>query len=134
MKHNTSNNIQPFFAPQLIIRDCAAAIEFYKKAFGVVELQRWNNEDGSVHVAELSFEGALFHIHEPTPQQHYSPDTISGVTTIIGVFVDDPYTVAKLAIAAGAREVSAVQDYDYHYRQGIIADPFGHHWLIEKKI
>ncbi len=134
MKHNTGNNHKTFFAPQLIIRDCAAAIEFYKNAFGVTEMQRWSNDDGSVHVAELSFEGAIFHIHEPTQQQHYSPDTVAGVTTLIGVFVDDPYSVVTRAVDAGAREISVVQDYDYHYRQGTIVDPFGHHWLIEKKI
>jgi PhnB protein len=38
------------------------------------------------------------------------------------------------AIAAGAKEISPAQDYDYGYRQGEIKDPFGHHWLIEMKI
>ena len=38
------------------------------------------------------------------------------------------------AIEAGAVEISAVKDYEYGYRQGEIEDPFGHHWLIEKKI
>jgi PhnB protein len=51
---------QPAFAPQLIQRDGAAAIEFYKKAFGIVEVNRWSNEDGTVHVAELSFQGTIF--------------------------------------------------------------------------
>jgi PhnB protein len=34
----------------------------------------------------------------------------------------------------GAELLSAPRDYDYHYRQASIRDPFGHHWLIEKKI
>ena len=99
-----------------------------------MELQRWSNDDGSVHVAELSFDGALFHIHEPTQLHNQSPETVGAVTTIIGVFVDDPHAVAKRAVAAGAKEISPVQDYDYAYRQGSVEDPFGHHWLIEKKI
>ena len=38
------------------------------------------------------------------------------------------------AVRAGATEISATKDYEYGYRQGEIKDPFGHHWLIEKKI
>ena len=38
------------------------------------------------------------------------------------------------AVAAGGREIDPVTDYDYQYRQGCLADPFDHHWLIEKKI
>ena len=50
--------------PMLYMKDLAAAIEFYKKAFDAVELRRWTNDDGSVHVAEMSIHGALFHMHE----------------------------------------------------------------------
>src|ERR1700709_2744232 len=108
MKENIANGMQTFFAPQLIIDDCAAAIEFYKKGFNVVELQRWSNDDGGVHVAELSFDGAIFHIHEPTQKKQYSPGMVEGVTTLIGVFVNDPHTVVKRAIEAGAIEISPV--------------------------
>ena len=38
------------------------------------------------------------------------------------------------AIEAGAKEISPVKDHGYGYRQGEIEDPFGHHWLIQKKI
>ncbi len=129
-----STALKTFFAPQLIIDDCGAAIKFYEEAFGVKELQRWSNDDGSVHVAELSFDGALFHIHEPTQKKQDSPEKLNGVTTIIGVFVDDVHAVAEKAVAAGATILNPVQDYDYNYRQGTLIDPFGHQWLIEKKL
>lgn len=45
--------------------------------------------------------------------------------------VDD---VMQNAIKAGAKEISAARDYEYAYRQGEIQDPFGHRWLIEKKL
>lgn len=126
--------MQTFFAPQLIINDCAAAIEFYKKAFGVIELKRWDNGSGGVHVAELSFKGALFHIHEPTAKKQIAPETANGITTLIGVFVDDVHAVVNRAVDAGATLLTSVEDFDYGYRQGTIVDPFGHQWLIEKKI
>lgn len=126
---------QAFFAPQLCVIDGAAAIAFYIKAFGALELRRWSNDDGSVHVAELSIEGALFHLRQETPHTSlYSPGTVKGSTCIIGLFVTDPDALVKKAIAANAREVSPVQDFDYGYRQGMVADPFGHHWLFEKAI
>ncbi len=131
----TNNDSQIFFAPQLIINDGAAAIEFYKKAFNVIELRRWCNDDGSVHVAELSFQGAMFHIHqESIKKSELCPATAGGNTVIIGVFVDDVDSIIDRAVNEGAILLSAPQDYDYGYRQGNLKDPFGHHWLIEKKI
>jgi PhnB protein len=48
--------------------------------------------------------------------------------------VPDPATTVKRAVAAGGQVVSPVTDYDYGYRQGIVKDPAGHLWLIQKKI
>jgi len=127
-------NSHTFFAPQLIIKDCAAAIEFYKKAFGVVEIERWSNDDGTVHVAELSFDGCIFHIHEPSQKHKLISGATEGVAIIMGVFVNDPHSVVKQALEAGAKEIDPVTDYEYGYRQGTITDPFGHEWLIEKKL
>ena len=123
------------FAPELYVDDVAAAIEFYKKAFHATEWRRWSNPDGSVHVAEMAIAGAMFHLHEPvTRVNELSPVTLKGTTVVIGVFLDDPDTLMALAVAAGATEVSPMQDYEYGYRQGSITDPFGHHWQIQKKI
>jgi PhnB protein len=30
--------------------------------------------------------------------------------------------------------ISPAQDYDYGYRQGVVKDPFGHHWMLEKQL
>ena len=48
--------------------------------------------------------------------------------------MDDPDSMAANAVAAGGKEISPVKDYAYGYRQGTIKDPFGHHWLLEKRI
>jgi PhnB protein len=53
-----------FFAPQLYIKSGIRDISFYTQALGAVELRRFTNNDGSIHVAELSIDGALFHLHE----------------------------------------------------------------------
>ena len=46
-----------FFAPQLYIRSGVKSIDFYIEAFGAVELRRFSNDDGTVHVAELESPG-----------------------------------------------------------------------------
>jgi len=50
------------------------------------------------------------------------------------LFVPNVGEVMYNAIKAGAKEISAAKDYEYAYRQGEIEDPFGHRWLIEKKL
>lgn len=129
------NNSPVFFAPQLYIKSGIRDISFYRDAFGADELRRWNNDDGSLHVAELSIDGALFHLHEEKqPAGRYSPEACKGTTVLAGLFVADVDKVMKDAIAAGAIEISPATSYDYGYRQGEIKDPFGHIWLIEAKI
>jgi PhnB protein len=129
-------NIQStFFAPMIYLKTLAPAIEFYKKAFDAIELRRWGNDDGSVHVAELMIDGALFHMHEESTRNiELSPETLKGTSIAIGLFVSDPHAIMAKAVAAGGIEIDPVTDYDYQYRQGCLADPFGHHWLIEKKL
>ncbi|MDQ2720691.1 MAG: VOC family protein [Bacteroidota bacterium] len=130
----TNNNDKPFFAPQLLINNGVKDISFYSKAFGAIENLCFYNDDGSIHVAELSINGAIFHLHEVTKPHFFSPEKYNGTTTIIGLFVPDVDIVIHNAINAGSIEISRAQDYEYGYRQGEIQDPFGHHWLIQKKI
>ena len=129
------NNPIPLFAPELFIPNGVHDISFYERAFGAVELRRFSNEDGSIHVSELSIDGALFHLHEVTVKPYYfSPDAHSGTTVCIGLFVPDVDGMMKNAINAGAAEISPAQDYDYGYRQGTVKDPFGHYWQLQRKI
>lgn len=128
-------NNPTFFAPHPFLKNVRAAMDFYIKAFDAVELRRWDNDDGSVHVAEMSINGAMFHLHEEVKRTNeLSPDTVNAVTSSIGLFCEDPDKLFNAAIAAGGKQLSAMQDYDYGYRQGTVVDPFGHYWLIQKKI
>ena len=123
------------FVPTLIIPHGTMNIDFYKNAFGAIELRRWCNDDGSIHVAELTIDGALFHLHEENIEKGaFSPATCTGVTADMGLMVVDVDTVMTRAVEAGAKLLSPAQDYDYGYRQGEIADPFGHRWTIETVI
>ena len=128
-------NNTTYFAPQLFIKNGTTDISFYEKAFGAIELMKFMNDDGSIHVAELSINGAIFHLHEETLNAtQFNPEKYNGTTVILGLFVPDVDTVMAKAIAAGGVVLSPAQSYDYGYRQGEIKDPFGHVWMIEMKI
>jgi PhnB protein len=131
----TTKDNSVFFAPELFINNGVKDISFYEIAFGATEQIRFSNNDGSIHVVELSIAGAIFHIHEVTSKRYFfSPDKNNGTTICIGLFVPDVDEVMAKAIKAGATEINSAQDYEYGYRQGTIKDPFGHYWQIQKKI
>ena len=122
------------FAPELHIPNGTHDIDFYKR-FGATEHFCFRNDDGSVHVAELEINGAIFHLHETMPRFNaLEPVSAKGVTTVIGLFVPDVDEVMLKAITAGAIEITPATDYEYGYRQGMFKDPFGHFWQIQRKI
>lgn len=121
-----------YFAPELHIPNGTVSIDFYTK-FGATENFCFRNDDGSIHVAELAINGAIFHVHE-TMRNALEPISAKGVTTVIGLFVPNVEEVMHKAIQAGATEINPTTDHDYGYRQGMFQDPFGHYWQIQKKI
>jgi len=127
-------NFQTSITPTLSIRNGVAAIEFYKNAFGAIEIMRVESPDGLV-VAELSIANARFFIADESPEYgNLSPETAKGVTARMGLFVDNPDAVADKAVAAGAILLYPVADQDYGYRLGAVKDPFGHVWEIARKL
>lgn len=80
-------NKRTYFTPQLNIKSGIKDISFYAKACEAVELRRWLNDDGGIHVAELSIEGAIFHFHEePLKSGSFEPKRHNGTTATIGTW------------------------------------------------
>jgi PhnB protein len=121
-------------APLLSVRNGAKAVEFYKAAFGAVELLRVDDPSGAV-VAQLSVDGADFWLADESPEHaNFSPESLGGGSVRMVVVVEDPDAVFAQAVAAGATVVWPVADQPYHWRVGRIVDPFGHHWEIGKPL
>ncbi|MCO4292388.1 hypothetical protein NF867_05880 [Solitalea sp. MAHUQ-68] len=130
----TNPNERTHFAPELHIPNGTYNIDFYLN-FGATEHFCLRNDDGSIHVAELEINGAIFHLHETMRWFNaLEPITAKGVTAVIGLFVPNVDEVMQQAIKAGATEISPATDHEYGYRQGMFKDPFGHFWQIQKKI
>jgi PhnB protein len=112
-------------APWLSVYDAGAAAAFYAEAFGAQVRYRLD-DDGVLQVAELAVGPANFWIqHEPAAE----PAQVERSPVRMIITVDDPDTVFAQALAAGAREVSPMNE-DFGWRIGRLADPFGHHWEI----
>jgi PhnB protein len=120
--------------PVLTVADGEAAVSFYKKAFGAQEIFRNTYPDGGL-VAEMSVGDARFRVADEAPGAgNVSPQTLHGTTVRINLLVADPDGFAAAAVERGAVEVAPVADQSYGLRQGRIADPFGHHWLIGRPL
>src|SRR6476646_9393513 len=91
-------------APMLSVRRGSQAVEFYKSAFGAVELFRIDSESGEV-VARLAASGAEFWVADESPAHaNFSPETLGGGTTRMLWIVDDPEAAIERAVDAGAVE------------------------------
>jgi PhnB protein len=120
--------------PMLTVKNAVAAIEFYREAFAAVEQARFTAPTGHV-VAEMAIDGLRFFVVDENPEAfNLSPTSLDGTTVRINLIVDDPDATAARAMSAGAGEIFAVADQPYGLRQGRVADPDGHHWLIGKPL
>ena len=121
----------PAVMPYLGVRDAAAAIEFYKQAFGAVEKERLTAPDGSVAHAGIEIGGSMLMLAEENPEWgNLSPSTLGGTTVRLHLYVDDVDTVFARAVELGANERFPLADQFYGDRSGRIEDPFGHQWIL----
>jgi PhnB protein len=117
--------------PYLSIKGAAAAIDFYKRAFGATEVMRMAQPDGRVGHAELMIGDSKIVLADEFPELDFrSPLSFGGSPVHLHLYVEDSDAVVKQAVAAGARVLRAVQDQFYGDRSGSIADPHGHVWHV----
>lgn len=129
----SASNQATLISPMLSVRDGARAIEFYKVAFGAVELFRIGADNEPV-VARLSVAGAEFWLADESPEHlNFSPESLGGGSVRMVMIVPDPDDAFERAVAAGANVVWPVSN-QHGWRIGRIVDPFGHHWEICKPL
>ncbi|HKV06376.1 MAG TPA: VOC family protein [Candidatus Acidoferrales bacterium] len=122
--------------PYLSIKGAAAAIEFYKKAFGATEApdSRFVQPDGRVGHAEINIGGARIMLADEFPEIGFrSPESLGGSPIHIHLDVADVDAFARRAVAAGAKVVRPVADQFYGDRSGQVSDPFGYTWAISTR-
>jgi PhnB protein len=117
--------------PYLTVRNGSQAIEFYKKAFGAVEVMRLGEPGGRVGHAELKIGPATIFLSDEYPEMDVrAPQTLGGSPVAIHLYVEDVDSLVTRAAGAGATVVRPVADQFYGDRGGKLIDPFGHVWWI----
>ena len=119
------------FVPYLCYRDAAAAIDFYKRAFGATELMRLAEPGGKIGHAELQVGNAVFMLSDEYPDYDaLSAETIGGSPIKLHLYVADVDQFAERAIAQGATLSRPIEDESYGDRSGQLKDPFGYTWIV----
>ena len=117
--------------PYLIVQGAAGAIDFYKAAFGAVELMRMAAAGGKVGHAEIKIGDSPIMLADECPEMGIrGPRSMGGSPVSILLYVADVDAQFRQAIAAGAREVRPLKDQFYGDRSGTLEDPFGHTWTL----
>ena len=129
---SASTSVKTSIAPNLTVANGSAAVEFYKAAFGAVELYRLDADGAGVAVAQLSIMGAEFWLAEDSTYNPRLPSTGQPSVRLL-MTVEDPDAHFERAVAAGATEVYGVHE-EYGWRSGVVADPDGHWWEIAKPL
>ena len=120
-------SVTPFFT----CKNCSAAIDFYKQAFGAEEVARLNAPDGRVMHAELKIGDSIFMLNDEFDRSTCkSPQALGGTTGGLHIYVSDVDAAFDRAIEAGGTVKMPVADMFWGDRYGQFVDPFGHIWSI----
>src|SRR5437588_10081214 len=123
--------------PRLVVRDGAAAIDFYVQAFAAEEIgERFSDPDGSVIHAEVRIGDSVVMItqesSDATPAK--SPQSLSGIASaIMATYWEDVDAAWERALTAGAEVIFPLADQFYGERGGRLRDPFGHQWMLSRR-
>ena len=116
--------------PNLTLRECAKAIDFYKRALGAQEVSRMMAPDGkSVWHAELKIGDSIFFLNDEMPGMgRPAPSADNPVPVTMWLYVPDCDAAFSRAVKAGAKEMAPPTDMFWGDRCAGVADPFGYLW------
>lgn len=121
--------------PYLVCKDAAAALDFYKEAFGARELFRMPMPGGKIGHAEIEIGAAKIMLADEFPEWNcFSPATIGGTGSSTLIYVEDVDALVARAQAAGAKVLMAPEDQFYGDRSSKLEDPSGHWWMFSTRI
>ncbi len=126
VKREDYHSVQPY----LIVKGAAAALDFYKKAFGATERLRVDFKDRIGH-AEIQVGDSCIMMADEFPEiGAYGPEHFGGSPVSLMVYLDGVDEVYAQAVAAGAVSERPPADQPHGVRMCGVRDPFGHRWYL----
>lgn len=127
MDHAKYNTLQPY----LIVKNCAAALDFYQKAFGAAERLRMARPDGSIAHAEIQIGDTTVMMADENPEiGAFSPEHYGGSPVSLHFYAGNCDEVYRQALTAGGKSVREPADQPYGDRNAAVLDPAGYTWWI----
>jgi PhnB protein len=129
----------PTLTPHIVVSNAAAAIDFYKAAFGAVETGRHlaPNSNKVMH-ATLKINGGVLMLNDDFSGsmscKSETPEALGGSPVTLHLEVADADAAWAKALAAGAKVKYPLADQFWGARYGQLSDPFGHYWSISQTI
>ncbi|MDQ6779192.1 MAG: VOC family protein [Actinomycetota bacterium] len=124
--------------PRIVVSDGAAAIDFYRRAFGAQEVGgRFTGPDGELIHADVRIGGGIVSITAETGDggPARAPESVGGVVTaIMSTYWENVDAAWERALEAGAEVIYPIDDHFYGERGGRLRDPFGHQWMLSQRI
>lgn len=121
--------------PFLVVDDGAAAVDFYRTAFGATLVDRTDGPDGTVMHAELDFGHGRLQLSDPIPSMGlHAPDGTGAVNHSYVLYCADVDAVFARAVDLGARVVEQPATFVTGDRFATILDPFGHRWAVMTRV
>lgn len=115
--------------PIVTYEDCAAAIDWYKKALGADELSRAVGPDGKIMHAEIRIGNSIIMMHDAM-MGGKGPLELGASPIGMWLYVEDCDALFNRAIEAGGATIRPVEDQFWGDRCGTFKDPHGYAWTI----
>ena len=137
----TTSSVKPIpegmhsLTPQIVCAGAAKAIDFYKQAFGAIELFRMPTPDGKIGHAQIKIGNSVMMLTDESEQcGSFGPKTLKGSPVSLYLYVENADAAFERAVAAGSTVVMPLADMFWGDRWGFVEDPFGHRWHIASHV
>ncbi len=112
----------------LAVRDVAAALDHYQRAFGFKRRFAMPGDDGTLMHAEMTHRESVMMMGPESAQERASATAAPRMS--LYVYVTDVDKVAAQARAAGSTITEEPKDQFWGDRTATVVDPDGHRWTI----
>jgi uncharacterized glyoxalase superfamily protein PhnB len=118
--------------PHLSVKGAAAAIDFYKKAFGAEEMVRMPlpGDSSKLLHGSIKIGDSVIMLAEEFAGCSMGPISLGGTSVTIHLYVPDVDASMARAQQAGCKVTMPQMDMFWGDRYGQVEDPFGHRWSL----